>query len=262
MYNAQVLQSPLAPLHFCADSVMTEYMHQCRVLHLPLPPDTTQNTPLARERRPLEMFFPFDPYLLRRSAQHLRLRETYVRWTRGHSTAGRGVDGLGVHGDGGRNGEGAVVMDSEEEDDDEEEELLKSSSDDDEEDVDDDDEDGDDDDDNVAGSSLDMATSPPVALNQHLGALGVRTLSSHPSFALSGGLMGVHAANTTTMAQPIPMAGHGGALQGGHRQEQDSVDGTPGDLEGMSASPYGKSIPMLSCSMINGRSPMTTMHTS
>lgn len=34
----------------------------------------------VRCQRPLEMFFPFDPYLLRRSAAYLDLRRTFVRW--------------------------------------------------------------------------------------------------------------------------------------------------------------------------------------
>ena len=34
----------------------------------------------VRSRRPLRMFFPFDPYLLRRSASLLRLPITYVAW--------------------------------------------------------------------------------------------------------------------------------------------------------------------------------------
>ena len=35
-------------------------------------------------QRPLEMFFPFDPYLLKRSSRHLRLRQAYVSWRHGH----------------------------------------------------------------------------------------------------------------------------------------------------------------------------------
>jgi hypothetical protein len=34
----------------------------------------------ARHSRPLDTFFPFDPYLLRRSAGALELRRTYIRW--------------------------------------------------------------------------------------------------------------------------------------------------------------------------------------
>lgn len=36
------------------------------------------------------MFFPFDPYLLKRSSKWLRLKETYVRWRAGHA---RGTPG-------------------------------------------------------------------------------------------------------------------------------------------------------------------------
>lgn len=41
----------------------------------------------GQQRRPLEMFFPFDPYLLQRSARFLRLQETYVVWKGGHPGA-------------------------------------------------------------------------------------------------------------------------------------------------------------------------------
>ena len=34
----------------------------------------------VRHRRPLRMFFPFDPYLLRRSSALLRLPQSYVTW--------------------------------------------------------------------------------------------------------------------------------------------------------------------------------------
>ncbi len=34
--------------------------------------------------RPLEMFFPFDPYLLRRSARFLKLPSSYNTWGGGH----------------------------------------------------------------------------------------------------------------------------------------------------------------------------------
>jgi len=37
-----------------------------------------------QQHRQLELFFPFDPYLLRRSAAPLALGSTYVRWRRGH----------------------------------------------------------------------------------------------------------------------------------------------------------------------------------
>jgi RNA polymerase I-specific transcription initiation factor RRN3 len=37
------------------------------------------NDQAVRCQRPLEMFFPFDPYLLRRSACFLDLRRTFLR---------------------------------------------------------------------------------------------------------------------------------------------------------------------------------------
>ncbi len=44
---------------------------------------STSFLPLLQPR-PLEMFFPFDPYLLRRSSTLLDLDATYVVWRRGH----------------------------------------------------------------------------------------------------------------------------------------------------------------------------------
>ena len=38
------------------------------------------NKDAVRCQRPLEMFFPFDPYLLRRSASFLDLRRSFVRY--------------------------------------------------------------------------------------------------------------------------------------------------------------------------------------
>lgn len=199
-----MLGSALAPLHFCADSVVAEYTHQCRVLGMPPPPPPPPDTP--RERRPLELFFPFDPYLLRRSAQHLQLRESYVRWSRGHSTVGR------AEGPAGPAHEDAEESVSEEE---ETASLLQDSSDEEE----------------VVGSSLEMAMSPPMPPR------GLRMLASHPSLAYPA----------STQPRPIPA---------------DSGD-LAEEPEGMSASPYGKSIPMLSCSMASGqRVPMTTLNTS
>ena len=32
------------------------------------------------------MFFPFDPYLLKRSSRHLHLKQSYVRWKHGHAS--------------------------------------------------------------------------------------------------------------------------------------------------------------------------------
>jgi hypothetical protein len=33
----------------------------------------------SRQRRPLDTFFPFDPYLLRRSATQLELKRSYIK---------------------------------------------------------------------------------------------------------------------------------------------------------------------------------------
>lgn len=178
---------------------------------MPLPPEATAGSAL-RERRPLELFFPFDPYLLRRSAQHLRLRETYVRWSRGHSTARPGEAPPG----GAVEGEDVQAEESHSEEE-ETASLLQDSS---------------DEEDDVVGSSLEMAMSPPMPPRE--GPL--RMLSSHPSLGFPA----------STQPRPIP------------------VDSDLGEeLEGMSASPYGKSIPMLSCSMASGqRVPMTTLNTS
>lgn len=41
----------------------------------------------------MEMFFPFDPYLLKRSSRHLRLKDNYVRWRHGHPQVRCGVFG-------------------------------------------------------------------------------------------------------------------------------------------------------------------------
>jgi hypothetical protein len=50
----------------------------------PQPPSLLPPFTPSLQHRPLEIFFPFDPYLLRRSADHLALGSTYVRWRRGH----------------------------------------------------------------------------------------------------------------------------------------------------------------------------------
>lgn len=57
-----------------------------------------QLEPSSRSHRPLEMFFPFDPYLLRRSSRFLQLKTSYVRWRHGHPQAAAG--GAAAGGDG------------------------------------------------------------------------------------------------------------------------------------------------------------------
>ncbi|MEW5303167.1 MAG: hypothetical protein WDW36_005886 [Sanguina aurantia] len=86
-----LLSHRLAPLVVCLPSVVAEFGQQATALGLmeclPLIPNAEQ---LRRALRPLEMFFPFDPYLLKRSSKWLRLKETYVRWRAGHT---RGTPG-------------------------------------------------------------------------------------------------------------------------------------------------------------------------
>lgn len=41
------------------------------------------------------MFFPFDPYLLKRSSHFLKLKTSYVRWRRGHPTVAVPAGGEG-----------------------------------------------------------------------------------------------------------------------------------------------------------------------
>jgi len=110
----EVLYSHLRPLHTCLPSVVTEFLHRAvgagmNGFTLDLlqehmdrvasgrETDVSSIKPLSRQpsmeftskqvattsrtRFPLRMFFPFDPYLLRRSADLLRLHETYVFWT-------------------------------------------------------------------------------------------------------------------------------------------------------------------------------------
>ena len=70
----------LAPMAVCLPTVVAEFAKLTAGLGLmecgPWLPDTAE---AARCQRPLEMFFPFDPYLLRRSASFLDLRRTFLR---------------------------------------------------------------------------------------------------------------------------------------------------------------------------------------
>lgn len=65
-------------------------MFDCRIIIVTLagmPFLFAQDVALQRAQRPLEMFFPFDPYLLKRSSRWLDLRTSYVRWRHGHAQA-------------------------------------------------------------------------------------------------------------------------------------------------------------------------------
>ena len=70
-----VCRARLAPLSVCLPTVSSEFSRLAGRLRLMecgalLPPRQQGGAPPpARAARPLEMFFPFDPFLLRRSAQ-------------------------------------------------------------------------------------------------------------------------------------------------------------------------------------------------
>ncbi|GLC47104.1 hypothetical protein PLESTF_001444200 [Pleodorina starrii] len=92
----QLLNHRLQPLGACLPSVAAEFVHQAASLGVvDSTPLLTQVEPATRSQRPLEMFFPFDPYLLRRSSRFLQLKESYVRWRHGHpqsAAAGAGAE--------------------------------------------------------------------------------------------------------------------------------------------------------------------------
>lgn len=73
----------------CLPTVVAEFSRVSQRFDLmdctPLLPGRSE---AARAQRPLEMFFPFDPFLLRHSARHLDLPRTYVHWKAGHPHAG------------------------------------------------------------------------------------------------------------------------------------------------------------------------------
>ena len=72
----------LSPLATCLPTVAQEFQAQAAALRLLDPSRFAGASPGVRIRaqRPLEMFFPFDPYLLCTSAGRLGLDSTYLRW--------------------------------------------------------------------------------------------------------------------------------------------------------------------------------------
>jgi len=91
---AGVLASPLDPLTHCLPTVAREFARVAAVHRLL---DLSRHAAVAivarpSAGRPLETFFPFDPYLLKRSAVPLQLDDTYVSWRRSHPRGARGVD--------------------------------------------------------------------------------------------------------------------------------------------------------------------------
>merc|ERR1719198_1876955 len=72
----------LMPLHFCLPSVADEFTKQATALGLAdaWVPGGAPLGGVERPRRALEMFFPFDPYLLHRSIWFLQPAEWFVDW--------------------------------------------------------------------------------------------------------------------------------------------------------------------------------------
>ncbi|DBB10726.1 hypothetical protein WJX82_002210 [Trebouxia sp. C0006] len=81
----RILHHRLSPLTVCAPSVAHQFLQQAQRLSL-LDCTSLQTTVASAHMqvRPLEMFFPFDPYLLRRSARFLKLPSSYNTWGGGH----------------------------------------------------------------------------------------------------------------------------------------------------------------------------------
>ena len=120
----KLLTHALDPLSSCARSVVLEFGRQAGTLGHPellriVQEWERQRTSAAaaaaavaatRSARPLEVFFPFDPYLLRRSAGQLELSRSYVRWRKGHPS---GAPRAGLANGGGGGGGDDDMWDSE-----------------------------------------------------------------------------------------------------------------------------------------------------
>ncbi|KAK9806667.1 hypothetical protein WJX73_005868 [Symbiochloris irregularis] len=82
----QLITHWLSPLAVCAPAVALEFTSLAQRLGL-LPAGACAAATAAaatHAQRPLEMFFPFDPYLLRRSADRLQLGSSYLAWDQRH----------------------------------------------------------------------------------------------------------------------------------------------------------------------------------
>ena len=90
-----VCASRLAPLTICIPTVALEFTRLAHRLGLLPQPDAALAEASARAQRPLEMFFPFDPYLLRKSAARLELRISYLRWSHA-AQAGLAASAIGL----------------------------------------------------------------------------------------------------------------------------------------------------------------------
>ena len=85
----RLLSHASEPLRACAPVVTLEYARRAKALRMPgrqaaraaaAANGFEAGVAHCHGRRPLDTFFPFDPYLLRRSAVHLDLKRTYIRW--------------------------------------------------------------------------------------------------------------------------------------------------------------------------------------
>ena len=101
----RLLTHRLSPLSFCALSVVIEFGRQARAYSQNDTADAVQaweqgslegkTSAMAKHTsRPLEVFFPFDPYLLERSSKGLELEKTYVKWRRGRPSRKLADDGV------------------------------------------------------------------------------------------------------------------------------------------------------------------------
>lgn len=98
-----LISHPVDPLSSCTRSVIVEFGRQASYLGCSNIVERLRSWEFRRRAlaiqqhnpRPLEVFFPFDPYLLRRSANLLELQKNYVKWKRGHPS-GAARSGMGI----------------------------------------------------------------------------------------------------------------------------------------------------------------------
>ncbi|GBF88999.1 hypothetical protein Rsub_01498 [Raphidocelis subcapitata] len=225
----------LAPLAVCLPSVSAEFVRQAAALGLadlapllaaagaaaqPQPQPQPQAggeqagaaaaaaaAPLVRPAvRPLEMFFPFDPYLLRRSARYLSLDSTYVRWRGGHPEAapadgGGAGAGEGAAGAAGGGDDDALLGGSESSSgsgSDSEDEGVTSSSD-----------FGDDEDHHMAASLDGPGSMTPPGLGLGAGGAGAGAAAA----AAAAGLAAMHRAASIGRLRPVGVAAAAAARQ-------------------------------------------------
>jgi RNA polymerase I-specific transcription initiation factor RRN3 len=88
--SCRLLNHALQPLRACAPAIAHEYSRRAKQLRMPGRSaaraaaalhnvDQPNATRSSRQTRPLDTFFPFDPYLLRASSAQLDLKRCYIR---------------------------------------------------------------------------------------------------------------------------------------------------------------------------------------